>query len=350
MDIKDLLVISHYAGMREDLAQAGGGNSSLKVNDHEMLIKASGCQMGEMREDYGWSRVDYVLLANFMKDHAGQKVPADAASVVIAKSLLAGKRPSIETFLHAVTDVVTLHTHPTLVNVLLSRKGGMEDMQALFPEAIFVGYGTPGYPLAAMFYEVLCKKEVVGDFPIVFLKNHGLIVSGKSTDEVIQRTEETESKVARYLKVDNTPYQNAYVLYEAFQKWNAGPVGKLISVSTDDVISRAAQRFADTGWPVAISPDGLTYCGRAIFVMGDTLSQDKLAAFEAQYGVPAVILYQGRAYIAGETMHRIKDIEANLRQSAEIALLSDEGTVEALTRDEQDEILYGSAGKYKNGK
>ncbi|MCH3951159.1 MAG: class II aldolase/adducin family protein [Acidaminococcus sp.] len=350
MDINDLLVISHYAGMREDLAQAGGGNSSVKINDHEMLIKASGCQMGEMRADYGWSSVDYAMLAYFMKGHVGQAVPAEEASKIIAKALIEGKRPSIETFLHAVTDAVTLHTHPTFVNVLLSRKGGMETMQALFPGAVFVGYGTPGYPLAAMFYEVLRDADVQGKFPLVFLKNHGLIVSGKTTDEVIRRTEETEKRAADYLKADYVPYQNASAFYNAFRKWNDGPVGKLISVSTDAVICKAARRFADTGWPVAISPDGLTYCGRTILVMGDTLSRDKITAFEAKYGTPAVILYQGCAYIVGETMHRIKDIEANLRQSAEIALLSEEGTVEALTREEQDEILYGSAGKYKNGK
>ena len=34
--------ISKYAGMRNDLAQAGGGNTSVKLDDQVMLVKSSG--------------------------------------------------------------------------------------------------------------------------------------------------------------------------------------------------------------------------------------------------------------------------------------------------------------------
>ena len=32
MDLEDFISISRYAGMREDLVQAGGGNSSVKID------------------------------------------------------------------------------------------------------------------------------------------------------------------------------------------------------------------------------------------------------------------------------------------------------------------------------
>ena len=37
-----LIQISKYAGMRNDLAQAGGGNTSVKIDDQVMLVKSSG--------------------------------------------------------------------------------------------------------------------------------------------------------------------------------------------------------------------------------------------------------------------------------------------------------------------
>lgn len=55
-------------------------------------------------------------------------------------------RASIETFLHAVTGKYTLHSHPTLVNILVSRKDGMEELRNLFPEAVLVSYRKPGAP------------------------------------------------------------------------------------------------------------------------------------------------------------------------------------------------------------
>ena len=42
--------MSKYAGMREDLVQAGGGNSSYKISQTEMAIKASGYQLSDLTE------------------------------------------------------------------------------------------------------------------------------------------------------------------------------------------------------------------------------------------------------------------------------------------------------------
>ena len=34
--MQDFIKISKYAGMRNDLAQAGGGNTSVKLDDHKI--------------------------------------------------------------------------------------------------------------------------------------------------------------------------------------------------------------------------------------------------------------------------------------------------------------------------
>ena len=55
-NMKSFIYLSRYAGMREDLVQAGGGNSSVKLSRTKMLIKASGFQMSEIGEANGYSK------------------------------------------------------------------------------------------------------------------------------------------------------------------------------------------------------------------------------------------------------------------------------------------------------
>ena len=56
-ELKNLLELSHYAGNRWDLVQAGGGNTSVKINDI-MYIKASGYLLAELNDDFGVAKVD----------------------------------------------------------------------------------------------------------------------------------------------------------------------------------------------------------------------------------------------------------------------------------------------------
>ena len=64
-EIKNLIKLSKYAGMREDIIQAGGGNTSVKINDETMFIKSSGYQLSEMEENVGYSKVNYLRLKLF---------------------------------------------------------------------------------------------------------------------------------------------------------------------------------------------------------------------------------------------------------------------------------------------
>ena len=104
--IRELTQISHYAGMREDLVQAGGGNTSVKVSTDRMLIKASGYQLADVTAQSGYSAVNYRLIADFFKENQDRSLTEEMGKQVLEESLIEGRRPSIETFLHAITDVL----------------------------------------------------------------------------------------------------------------------------------------------------------------------------------------------------------------------------------------------------
>lgn len=161
--LQELIKISKYAGMREDLVQAGGGNTSVKISQDEMLIKSSGCQLSEVAADYGYSRVCYRKIAEYLSANRGASISESDGKKILVSTLLEGNRPSIETFLHSITGKVTLHTHPVMVNVLAARMNGMAELEKLFPAALFIGYATPGIDLAQKYFrqytEQIAKRK-----------------------------------------------------------------------------------------------------------------------------------------------------------------------------------------------
>ena len=67
-EVNDFIEISKYAGERFDLVQAAGGNSSVKLDNGEMLIKASGSLLSDVKDKVGYSRVFTVAVAAIIKN------------------------------------------------------------------------------------------------------------------------------------------------------------------------------------------------------------------------------------------------------------------------------------------
>lgn len=141
-EIKNLIKLSKYAGMREDIIQAGGGNTSVKIDDKTMFIKSSGYQLSEIEENAGYSKVNYKKIVNYFKSHL--EIKRSDEKELLEETLMEGKRPSIETFLHSITEKYTLHTHPVVINVFTSRTNGMEELKSMFPDSLIIDYQTPG--------------------------------------------------------------------------------------------------------------------------------------------------------------------------------------------------------------
>jgi rhamnose utilization protein RhaD (predicted bifunctional aldolase and dehydrogenase) len=105
-------------------------------------------------------------------------------------------RPSVETTLHALMGHCVLHTHPSVVNGMLCAQGSREAVQRLFgdrqPPPLYAEYIDPGYPLGTTLMERLDDYQSEhGHRPeIVFLENHGLIVSTDRGQKALDATRE----------------------------------------------------------------------------------------------------------------------------------------------------------------
>jgi len=335
--IDDFIYMSKYAGMREDLVQAGGGNSSVKLSPQEMLIKASGFQMADISQTEGYAAVNPRVIVDAF--NAGGELPADAEKTLLEASRLRGPRPSIETFLHAVTGRFTLHTHPLTVNILTASQN--KDWQRLFPDALFVDYASPGLPLAKEYFRAYQAVSGQDCFPLIFLKNHGLIVSGDTADEVITETEAVTQTIEQFLGLDLKAYRAATELYHALKRVTGED--KVLYLSDSGIVQEAARKLG--AFDHAFAPDCVVFLGRRQLALTHGNLGAQISAHASRYGKPIVFHYGGEVYIQAPSMKKAKEIESVLAFSAAVCL---NGTpLERLSEEEQEHLLHMDSEQYR---
>lgn len=178
-----------------DLAILAEGNASALAGD-AFWVKASGFSLAEMSSQ-GLVQVDLAAALSYLdRDLTDEQTREALKAIRIDSELL----PSVETFMHAyllsLPDVQFVgHTHPTpLLSLLSTQKAEEIASQRLFPDEIvccgpaaaFVPYVDPGLPLARAIKESVKNYiQKFGAIPkTIWLKNHGLIVLGKSVKEI----------------------------------------------------------------------------------------------------------------------------------------------------------------------
>lgn len=340
--MKEFVKMSKYAGMREDLVQAGGGNSAVKIAADKMLIKASGYQLAELDENCGYAIVNpQIIKKAFLEAEDIDYLDESCSKKILAEAFIEGERPSIETFLHSILGKYSLHTHPIVVNALTCRMNGKEELLELFPEALIVPYATPGVELAKAYFkeykEYLNTKKQ--EPRLIFLMNHGFITSADTADEVIQITEEVISKIESYLGVDMQEYHNVsaiHALYDEGIEW---------LVTDKNVLEAYASLNGE--WEHYFCPDCVVFLGKKMLCMTDVNNKDEFASFACKYGTPVVIIYQDNLYIHASSVKKALDIQSVLSFSAQVMNMNMGVNCNLLSDDEENLLLNWDAEKYR---
>ncbi len=185
--------LSQTAGARSDYVQGGGGNTSAKLDDSLMAIKASGFRLGQITPERAYAVVDYAALREFYRDTdpAGLddvEAAGSAAARTATREIpgLETLRPSVETGFHAILERFVLHSHAVWANLICTAAGGpelaAEVMAAAGENFAFVPYINPG---TALTFAIAAARAAAGNPRVIFLQNHGLIVTGDAADEVL---------------------------------------------------------------------------------------------------------------------------------------------------------------------
>lgn len=339
--MEGFIKISKYAGMREDLVQAGGGNSSFKISNDKMAIKASGYQLADVTENDGYAIVNpRVIREKFLKCEDLSSLTEENSKTILNEAFIEGARPSIETFLHAISGRYTLHTHPIVVNALTCRKGGMDDLVNLFPEALIVKYATPGVELAKAFFSAYKAAAVDKDqvFDIVFLQNHGLVVSAETADEVIEKTEYVTRKIEKYLSVDYDVYHNLSKL------WNLFPE-KIVWKVTDYNILNTYKNIGN--WNSYFCPDCVVFLGKSFLKLNSSFSKIDVEEYISKYSYPVMVDLSGELYIIADSVKKALETQSVMSFSAQVMMINDGYECNLLSDAEQNLLLNWDAEKYR---
>lgn len=319
MSLPELVKISRRYGSDERFLLAGGGNTSFKDNEY-LFIKASGFALSTIEEN-GFVKMlrkslDSIWTKEYPEDPNSREATALADLMNSKASGEEQKRPSVETLLHnAIPHAYVVHTHPALVNGLTSSQGGKNLAEELFGnKMLWIPVVNPGYVLAVTIKNAMdaYQKEHNALPAFILLQNHGVFVSGDTTETIDQTYREIFSVLAERV-VRNPDFSPVAVskepvnellgtLNRIFEKTGEGarrPAEFAVNVEIRNFV-QDRQSFHPVS--SAFTPDQIVYCGReALFIDEAEPSESFIERLVAEYvgrcGVlPNVIAVKGLGF------------------------------------------------------
>ncbi len=230
--MKNFLKYSVLLGKDPALVQGAGGNTSYKNPKGELVVKASGYFLKDLKNKRGYVTCNNKkILAKLSKIRLYAPNMESEFDSFLKQTLNPKKsfgRPSIETSLHAaIPSRHVFHTHSAYANIFNFAKNGEAELKKIFTgyKVLFIGYKNPGLELGLALFKLLKSP-----FPlpsIIFLKNHGLITHHDNPAIAYNLTLLARNKIIKYLKT-----QKGYTLYKVINK----PAGLKKHMFPDSVV------------------------------------------------------------------------------------------------------------------
>ena len=187
--MKDFILLSNIAGSRADYVQGGGGNTSVKLEDGTMAIKASGFCLKDITENNAFALLDGAALRRFYRENQPSDfADTEAAGAQCTKDNIRTApgipqlRPSVEAGFHSILKTFVLHTHSVYANLAACAVEGRAIAEKAFRDAPYswgwVDYQDPGATLAFGIRDEMDRVEKeTGKVPsVILMQNHGIIV------------------------------------------------------------------------------------------------------------------------------------------------------------------------------
>jgi len=329
--LNKLKQISKYCGERFDLVQAGGGNTSVK-QQNLMFIKASGYNLSNIDENVGYVTIDNTILLEDIKNKQIKEVTE--------YNFIGNKRGSIETFMHSILKKYTIHLHPIQINRILVAKEAKTIINEIYPNSLVIDYFTPGIKVCN---EI---KEKYNDENVIFLINHGIIITCDKYDEIYNLLEEVLEKFESYQHLDFSKYKNTNKIsaivndiFTPLKNSNGTPfdsLSKLPVTNSNDAprerpilnlrgykTNNVSYLCEDTTIKYYLNnklelfkesitfPDFLIYCG-----LETLFDLSHMEEYKNKYNEPPkIIIENGNIYINGISLSKCKEIEEVLKSN-----------------------------------
>jgi len=313
-ELNKLIKLSKYAGERFDLVQAGGGNSSVKLENGEMLIKASGFILSDVEINNGYSKVltkqisEIINNKNVITEKNKRNRENITNSLVKDGTISKLNRPSIETLLHSFLYKYTLHTHPIVVNMVVIKKNWKNILSKIFnkDKIALVSYKTPGIELALELNKVLKSSNEIHN--IIFLQNHGLIITSSKFEDIKKINEYVIEKIESFLKVDFYKYKltnKISALVNILKNDN-----NISYLSEDYYLNEQIKLNIKLFDFPPFCPDGFVFCGFSPVKISN-LDDHKIikSYFKKNFELPKIIIYKKMLFFIAQNVKKAKEME-----------------------------------------
>lgn len=293
-ELEHLKIISKYCGERFDLVQAGGGNISVKY-DKLMFIKASGYNLATVDEFNGYVTVNNELLLNDISNNN--------VGPVLTYNYIGNKRGSIETYMHSILKKYTLHLHPIQINKILISKQAHEIINYIYPNCLIIDYFTPGIKVC---------NEILKNYNnenVIFLINHGIIITSDNYNEVYILLEELLTKFESFLNINFNKYKFTSVLSKTIN--SILNINNISYLCEDSIINKYFLNKPELFKMDIAFPDALIYCGFKILFGLDNINN----YLKLYNEYPKIIIEKEHIYIYSINLSKCKEIEDVLKSN-----------------------------------
>jgi len=198
---------SRLLGRNPDLVLHGGGNTSVKIREHNLFgveeellyVKGSGWNL-ETIEAAGFAPVRMAHVLKLAQLPALSDVQM-ARELRVALTNPAAPDPSVEAILHALLPYKFVdHTHADAIVTLTNTTDGEARIRDVYGERVVViPYVMPGFKLAKACAELFPKHATPQTVGMVLL-NHGLFTFGETAKESYDRMIDLVTEAEAYLK------------------------------------------------------------------------------------------------------------------------------------------------------
>ncbi len=322
--LTDYLEISNYVGERFDLVQAGGGNTSFKT-ENLMFVKSSGSCLSNLDINKNYVGLNYSNIKNkindkfFMKDGCSNnkfnlvtdlnKKEREIECKKIVDSnivFLKNFKPSIETSLHCYTHKLCVHIHPIQFNYISSLPNCDDIINSIFDNFIIIDYVTPGIDVT-----LELVKKYNGE-KIIFMKNHGLVITSDSVIELKNILDNTIEKLETYSNLNFNLYK---IVNKISKEMNMITNEKTITYMSENIfINNYINSNSLDNIFRPYFPDKVVYCGTSYLIFTlDTISQDIKEYINNYDEIPKVFILRNEEkyllYINSKSINKCKEIE-----------------------------------------
>lgn len=211
--------MSKAVGARVDYVQGGGGNTSAKMDDGTMAIKASGYRLSDIVPDDGYAVIRYKEVADFYRNSDPaqmedvEKTGSETVKgLIVCPEGLKALRPSVEAGFHAILRRFVVHSHSVYANLACCAAECDEILAEVMKDSeesyCVIPYTDPGARLTFSILAALDETEArTGKRPqVIFLKNHGLIATSDDAEECERLHDAVNARLAAYFGVDMANY------------------------------------------------------------------------------------------------------------------------------------------------